>query len=130
MYDVEDERLLSDRMAKVPEALHHALEATTVVDDGHITLGESLELLVGIESVGGAVSKELGFNGDPDHAGGGAALGGGADEVVGDGAKKAGADAPFIRTQEGDAGVTVSERACSSNEYLLRTSRNDSFERA
>ena len=36
--DVEDEHLLGDRLAKVLDALHHALEATIVVNDGHVAL--------------------------------------------------------------------------------------------
>jgi len=58
--DVEDECLVGDRLAEVMEILRHALEAAAVIDDWQVALGEGAELLVGVESKGGAVPKELG----------------------------------------------------------------------
>ena len=86
--DIEDERLVRDRLAEVVEILSHALEPAAVVDDGQIALGEGAELLVGVESTRGAVPKKLGLNGEPDHAGGGVALGNSLGEVVGDGTEE------------------------------------------
>jgi len=57
--DVEDERLLGDRLAEVPKIFRHAFEAAAVVDDGEIALGKGPGLLVGVESSGGTVPKEL-----------------------------------------------------------------------
>jgi hypothetical protein len=50
------------------------------------------KFLIGIESASGVVPKELGFDGELDHAGGCAALGDGVGEVAGDGTKKPGSD--------------------------------------
>jgi hypothetical protein len=88
--DVEDERLIGDRLAEVAEILGHVLEPAVVVDDGQIFLGEGTELLLGLESTRGAVPKELGFDGEPDHSGGGVALRDRVGEVVGDGAEEPG----------------------------------------
>jgi len=90
--DVEDERLLGDRLAEVPKIFRHAFEAAAVVDDGEIALGKGPELLVGVESSGGTVPKELGLDGEPDRTSGGAALGDRVGEIVGDGAEQPGAD--------------------------------------
>ena len=88
--DVEDERLVGDRLAEIAKILGHALEAAAVVDDGQIALSEGAELLVGVEGTGGAVPQELGLDGEPDHSSGGVALGDGVGEVVGDGAEEPG----------------------------------------
>jgi len=90
--DVEDECVLRDRLAKVPEVLSHALEAAAVVDDGQVALGEGAELLISVEGTRGAVAKELGLNCKPDRTSRGATLGDGVGEVVGDGAEQPGAD--------------------------------------
>jgi len=90
--DVEDERLLGDGLAEVPKIFRHAFEGTPVVDDGEIALGKGAELLVGVESTGSAVPKELGLDGEPDRTSGGAAFGDSVGEIVGDGAEQPGAD--------------------------------------
>ena len=88
--DVEDERLVGDRLAEIAKILCHALEAAAVVDDGQIALSEDAELLVGVEGTGDAVPQELGLDCEPDHSSGGVTLGDGVGEVVGDGAEEPG----------------------------------------
>lgn len=63
--DVEDESAIGDWLAQVAECICHALEATTVVGDGEVTLDEVAELHVSVEGVGLPVAKELSFNGKP-----------------------------------------------------------------
>jgi len=103
--DVEDERLLGDGLAEVPKIFRHAFEGAPVVDDGEIALGKGAELLIGVESTGSAVPKELGLDGEPDRTGGGAAFGDSVGEIVGDGAEQPGADDtvhPHPRRSRGD----------------------------
>lgn len=46
----EDEGAFGDVFAKVLEGIGHGLEAPTIVVDGEVSLGEGLELSVGVES--------------------------------------------------------------------------------
>jgi hypothetical protein len=86
--DVEDEGAVLNSFAKVGEVVGHALELLAVIGDGEITLHKSSEL--GIENEGArlAVTQELGLDGEPSGASGGAAVAPShddVDEVAGEG---------------------------------------------
>jgi hypothetical protein len=53
--DVEDKRSVGDGLAKVAKILGKPFVATTVFGNRKVALGEGAELLVGVESTGGAV---------------------------------------------------------------------------
>lgn len=90
--DVEDEIHVGDQFTKVSKVLGELLVAVAVFSNREIALGERPELLVGVEGLGRAVPKKLGFDGEPQDLSRGVALGDGVDEVVGDCAKNPGAD--------------------------------------
>jgi hypothetical protein len=86
--DVEDEGAVGDGLAEVAEVLSLALVAPAIVSDGEIALTEGPEVGVGVQGARGLIPEELGLNGEPNVAGGGAMLGDGVGEVVGDGAEE------------------------------------------
>ena len=85
--DVQDQRAVSDGLAKGGEAVRHGLEATAVVGDGELPLDEVPELVVEVEGARLPLPQELGFQGEPDVASRGVALHHGLGEVGGDGAR-------------------------------------------
>ena len=70
--EVEDERAIGDRLAKVVEVVRHTLQTPTVVGYGEITLDEAAELGVEVECPSLAVAEELRLDGDPDGVSSGA----------------------------------------------------------
>jgi hypothetical protein len=86
--DVEDERPIGHGLAEITKILRLALVEAAVVNNGELTLTEGPKVSVGVQGARRLVPKELGFDGKPDVAGGGAMLGDSVGEVVGDGAEE------------------------------------------
>ena len=90
--EVEDERAIGDRLAKVAEVVCHTLQTPAVVGYGEITLDEAAELGVEVECPSLAVAEELRLDGDPGGVSSGATRGDGVGEVVRDRAEDLGLD--------------------------------------
>ena len=86
--DVEDESAVLNGFAEIGEVVGHTLELLAVIGDGEITLHESSELGVEDEGASLTVAQELGLDGEPSGASGGAAVAPShddVDEVAGEG---------------------------------------------
>ena len=73
--DVEDEGSVGDWFAEVAGVLRLPLVEPAVIGDRKIALTEIAEVRIGEEGARRLISEELGLDGEPDGAGGGAALG-------------------------------------------------------
>ena len=79
--DVEDESAVLNGFAEIGEVVGHALELLAVIGDGEITLHKSSELGVEDEGASLTVAQELGLDGEPSGASGGAAVAPSHDDV-------------------------------------------------
>jgi hypothetical protein len=68
--EVEDERLVYDRRAEVPEVVYHRLHPPTVLGDGEIPLDELAKSGVQMENLELAVAEELSLDSNTDLASG------------------------------------------------------------
>jgi hypothetical protein len=86
--DVEDGSAVGDGLAEVAEVLRLAFVLPAVVSDVEVALTEGAEVGVGEQSARRLIPEELGLDGEPEVASGGAVLGDGVSEVVGDGTEE------------------------------------------
>jgi hypothetical protein len=66
--DIQHQRAVADRFAKVGEGVCHVLEMATVLRDGQVSLAEVAELGVEVEGASLLVPKELVLERKPDVA--------------------------------------------------------------